>query len=75
MKTPSYLPLISMKSGWKYFQLKSALTMSSSGGREGRVFTLDHAGQRSIEKSNKNSAYNLTLFLQLVHTVTVLYTI
>ena len=39
--------------------------MVSSGGREGRVFTLDHAGQRTIEKSNKNSAYNLTLFLQL----------
>ena len=39
--------------------------MLSSGGREGRVFMLDHAGQRTIEKSNKNSAYNLALFLQL----------
>ena len=39
--------------------------MLRSGGREGRVFTLDHAGQRTIEKSNKNSAYNLALFLQL----------
>ena len=41
------------------------LYLLSSGGREGRVFTLDHAGQRTIEKSNKNSAYNLALFLQL----------
>ena len=26
MKTPGYLPLISMKSVWKYFQLKRAVT-------------------------------------------------
>ena len=34
MKTPSYLPLISLKSGWKYFQLKSAITTPMSSGLE-----------------------------------------